>query len=88
MNITNVAKHSISVSLPKGKKLFLGPGKSGQITAKAAQHPPLMKLVEAGELEIDAEVSHKSGSSFDGAAGRGKGQSGGSGSEIRRTGNR
>jgi hypothetical protein len=88
MNITNVVKHSISVPLPQGKKLFLGPGKSGQITAKAAQHPPLMKLVEAGELEIDAAGSQKSGPSFDGAAGRSKGQSGGAGSDIRRTGNR
>jgi hypothetical protein len=51
--ITNKTRRPVSVPLPGGKKLFLGPGKSGQITPKAAEHAPLKKLVEAGELALD-----------------------------------
>ncbi len=53
MDITNKTKRPISVPLPGGKKLFLGLGQTGQVNAKAAKHPPLVKLVEAGDLEID-----------------------------------
>ena len=50
MDITNKTNRPISVPLPGGKKLFLGPAKTGQVNAKAAEHPPLVKLVEAGDL--------------------------------------
>lgn len=52
MDLKNKTKRPLSVPLPGGKRLHLGPGKTGQITPKAAQHPPLVKLVEAGELEL------------------------------------
>ncbi len=52
MEITNKTKKPLSVPLPAGKKLFLGPAKSGQITPKAAASPAVVKLVEAGEVEI------------------------------------
>ncbi|MFT5286855.1 MAG: hypothetical protein ACI8TQ_003030 [Planctomycetota bacterium] len=42
-----------------GKKLFLGPGKSGQITPKAVDHPPLQALVESGELELIADLTSR-----------------------------
>ena len=51
MDITNKTRKALSVPLPGGKKLFLGPGKTGQVTAKALEHPPLVALLEAGDLE-------------------------------------
>ena len=55
MEITNKTKTPLSVPLPAGKKLFLGPGKTGQITRKAAERPAVLKLVEAGDVEIAEE---------------------------------
>ena len=52
MNVSNKTQRPLSVPLPGGKKLRLGPGKTGQISPKAAQHPPLKKLIDDGELEI------------------------------------
>jgi hypothetical protein len=42
----------VSVPLPRGKTLHLGPGKTGQIASNDAAHPALTKLVEAGTIEI------------------------------------
>ncbi len=53
--IKNKTPKPLSVPLPRGKRLFLSPGKTGQIASKAADHPPLVALVEAGELEIIGE---------------------------------
>ncbi|OIP42600.1 MAG: hypothetical protein AUK47_03975 [Deltaproteobacteria bacterium CG2_30_63_29] len=50
--ITNKTRQPLSVPLPGGKKLFLGPLNSGEISAKAVTHPPILKLVEAGEVEL------------------------------------
>ena len=52
LEIRNAAKRPLKVPLPGGKKLFLGIGKTGQIVPKAAEHPALKKLLDAGELEI------------------------------------
>ena len=70
--IKNTTKKPLSVPLPRGKRLFLGPGKSGQISPKAMDHPPLAALLESGELELTSE-----GGSF-GGRGKGSGSSGGS----------
>lgn len=51
MDITNKTPKPLSVPLPGGKKLFLGPGKTGQVSPKALDHPPLAKLLEDGDLE-------------------------------------
>lgn len=51
MDITNKTKKALSLPLPGGKKLFLGPGRTGQVAPKALQHKPLMKLIEAGDVE-------------------------------------
>ncbi|HRV80312.1 MAG: hypothetical protein H6830_08005 [Planctomycetes bacterium] len=59
MDITNKTRKPLSLSLPEGKRLFLGPGKTGQITPKALEHPPIQALIEAGELELAS--THKSG---------------------------
>jgi len=46
------------VPLPRGKVLFLSPQKTGEIADRAADHPPLARLVEAGELEVLGHGSH------------------------------
>jgi hypothetical protein len=61
MEITNKTKKPLSVPLPAGKKLFLSPGKSGQITPKAAASPAVVILVEAGDVEISEEGAKRQG---------------------------
>ena len=46
--VSNKTQKPLSVPLPRGKILHLGPGKTGQISSEAAEHPRLKKLVEAG----------------------------------------
>jgi len=58
--IKNTTKKPISVPLPHGKRLFLGPGKSGEIGNKASDHPPLVALIESGDLEL-VQVGGKRG---------------------------
>src|SRR5690349_20988647 len=59
--VSNKTKRPISVPLPGGKTLHLGPGNTGQVSAKAAEDPRLKKLVDAGELEvIDDEPGSRS----------------------------
>lgn len=53
--ISNKTQRPVSVPLPGGKTLHLGPGKTGQISAKAVEDPQLKKLVDAGEIEIVGE---------------------------------
>jgi hypothetical protein len=50
--ISNKTRAPLSIPLPRGKKLHLGPGKTGDIAATALEHPPVKKLVEAGSIEI------------------------------------
>ena len=54
MDITNKTRKPLSLPLPGGKRLFLGPGKTGQVSPKALEHPPLVKLLEAGDIETGA----------------------------------
>jgi hypothetical protein len=55
--VTNNTQRPLIVPLPHGKKMHLGPGKSGEIAANAVDHAALKKLVEAGELEVTRESS-------------------------------
>jgi hypothetical protein len=50
--VSNKTRRPLSVPLPGGKTLHLGPGKTGQISAKAVGDARLKKLVDAGEIEI------------------------------------
>jgi hypothetical protein len=59
MDITNKTGKPLSLPLPGGKKLFLGPGKTGQVTPRALEHPPLAKLLEAGDIESAGEGSKR-----------------------------
>ena len=88
MDITNKTNRPISVPLPRGKKLFLGPAKTGQVNAKAAQYPPVAKLIEAGDLEIDG-TGRQHNSAYSGASSaRAGNQDSGATGNIRRTGDR
>jgi hypothetical protein len=51
VDITNKTRRPLSLPLPGGKRLFLGPGKTGQVSPKALEHPLLAKLLEAGDIE-------------------------------------
>ncbi len=86
--ITNKTRKSLSVPLPGGKKLRLGPLKSGEISPKAVDHPPLQKLIEAGEAEIvgPEQKPRRADHGGKGARPSSGGQSHGGG--IRRTGDR
>jgi hypothetical protein len=67
--IANKTLKAIVVPLPRGKKLHLGPGKTGQVAANAAEHPPLKKLIESGEIEIVDEGSKPVAAGAGGRAG-------------------
>ena len=69
MDVTNKTRKPLSVPLPGGKKLHLGPGKTAKITPKAAEFPPLAKLVEGGELELFGGGAKSGGGPSDGNAG-------------------
>ncbi len=86
--VSNKTQKPVSVPLPGGKTLRLGPGKTGQISAKAAENPQLKKLVDTGEIEVDRKNPRPT-------AGPGGGKRGGasmlghsSGGAIRRSGDR
>ncbi len=68
--VTNKTQKPLSVPLPRGKTLHLGPGKTGQISSEAAEHPQLRKLVEAGEIEVFDDVPGPAGTSGGGSKGR------------------
>ena len=51
-SVTNKTQRPVSVPLPGGKTLHLGPGMSGRISAKAADRAQIKKLADAGEIEV------------------------------------
>ena len=53
--VTNKTGKPLSITLPRGKTLHLGPRKSGQISSHDIEHPSLKKLVDAGAIEIVAD---------------------------------
>ena len=88
MHITNKTNRPISVPLPGGKRLFLGPRKTGQVNAKAVEHPPLVKLVEAGDLEIGETGRQYNIPSTGAPSARTESQASAPAGNIRRTGDR
>ena len=67
--VTNKTGKPLSISLPRGKTLHLGPRKSGQISSHDIEHPALKKLVDAGTIEIGEESGSIEG---DGSSMRGR----------------
>ena len=57
--VKNTTRKPLSVPLPQGKRLFLGPGKSGKVTPKAIDHKPFQALIESGDLEVVEDFSSK-----------------------------
>ncbi len=53
--IVNKTRGPLRVPLPRGKKLHLGPGKSGQVAHQDVDHKPLQQLVKDGKLEIQGD---------------------------------
>ena len=86
--ITNKTRRPLAVPLPGGKKLRLGPGKTGQIASKAVDHPPLKKLIDAEQIEVLGEGDRPIDGAGDGSAGRAWSPGHGSGGGARRTGDR
>ena len=84
--ISNNTRGPLRVPLPGGKKLHLGFGKTAEVSPKALEHPPLKKLIDAGEVEV-VSGSRKRG---DAAGGRSSGapRSHRGGGGIRHTGDR
>ena len=89
MDIRNTTPRPLKISLPGDKVLRLGPRLTGQITAKAAEHPPVKKLLEEGVLEIvgDGGSQGVSGSSADAGGSTQQGGPSNSGA-MRRSGDR
>ena len=85
--VSNKTQRPLSIPLPRGKTLHLGPGKTGEIAANAAEHQQLKKLVEAGEVEILDDAPRSTAGVGGGQRGRGaRGYASGAGG--RRSGDR
>jgi hypothetical protein len=74
--IANKTTKPLSVPLPDGKTLHLGPRASGQVSPRSAEFGPLKKLVAAGEVELVADESGGGRASGAGMKGRGAEQGG------------
>ena len=59
-DIQNKTTRPIRVPLPKGGSLHLGPRHKGQVAPSALRHPPFMRLVEDGSIEVlgEGETEH------------------------------
>ena len=73
MDIINKTHKPLSIPLPGGKRLFLGPGKTAQLTDKTLERPALVRLLEAGDIEKTGESAKRT----EGAGGGQIGPSGG-----------
>jgi len=88
MDVTNKSKKPLMLPLPGSKKLFLGPGRTGQVSPKALEHPPLAKLIESGDV-VAADGEHKDAQGGTSASGSSTGFfQGGSSGAMRQSGDR
>ncbi len=87
MEIKNTSKRPLKVPLPGGKRLFLIPGGKGQILPKAADHPPVKKLIDDGELEV-LDIGRAKSQNGGGSSGISSSQDGSGGGGMRHTGDR
>jgi hypothetical protein len=74
--IANKTTKPLSVPLPDGKTLHLGPKANAQVSPRSAEYGPLKKLIDAGEIEMVAGDSGGGRSSGAGTKGRGSEQGG------------
>ena len=88
MEIKNTTKRPIKVPLPGNKRLFLSPNGVGQIAPKDSEHPPIKKLIEAGDIQIIGGGRTKGSGELGGSGGIGSSQAGGGSGGLRHTGDR
>jgi len=89
MDILNKTPRPLKISLPGGKVLRLGPKMMGQITAKAAEHEAVKKLLDEGVIEIVGDGGTKGVGGTIQDSGSGPSQAGPSGGgAMRRSGDR
>ncbi|NNC89992.1 MAG: hypothetical protein HKN82_16160 [Akkermansiaceae bacterium] len=88
MDITNKTTKPLSIPLPAGKKLFLAPGKTGQVSPKALKHPPLAKLIDAGDVETAEGGPQRPGATGGSKAGPATGSHHGGPGAMRQSGDR
>ena len=50
--VTNKTNAPIKVPLPRNKSLRLGPGNVGQMNDADSERPAVVKMVEAGQIEV------------------------------------
>ena len=87
-SITNTTKLPLTVSLPGGKKLRLGPLQSGQVTGKSLEHPPLAEQIQAGLLEVTQQEGRKGGGAPSSGGPPPQGRSAPGGGGVHHTGDR
>lgn len=73
--ITNKTRKPLRIRLPGDKVLFLGATKNATLRDEAVDHPPVKKLIEAGDLEV-LDGGQKERRRADGAVVRNQGSSG------------
>ncbi len=86
-SITNKTTRPLTVSLPGGKTLRLGPLKTAEVLAKTLDHPPVKRLIAAGTVTVagdDPKAQRAGGSGNQGPSSGGRGF----GLGIRKTGDR
>lgn len=88
MEIINKGKRPLRIPLPGGKKLFLGPGKTGQISPKATEHPPVKILIDEGAIEIVGGGRSTGTGGSGGGSGKSSSQGGSSTGGVRHIGDR
>jgi len=71
-SVTNKTNAPLKVPLPRNKWLRLGPGRSGQVSDEGAGRPALVKMAEAGMIEVsEADSTMGKGGGRGGAFGKG-----------------
>ena len=88
MDICNRTKLPLKISLPGGKLLRLAPGKVGQIAPKAAHHPAVKKLIDAGDIEVTGTGKNLGAQESGGSSGSDQSKGHGAGGGMRHTGDR
>jgi hypothetical protein len=56
--LINKSRKPIRIPLPGGKIMFLGPGKSGQISDRHADLPAVRKMIDDGSVAVAGESAH------------------------------
>ena len=87
--VRNKTNKPLRIRLPGGKTLFLGATKRAQLREEALEHPPVKKLLDAGDIEVSDGLGPKHGAGGgDGLAGKGGSQAHAGGRAKAKTGDR